>query len=160
MAPSDEVKRQIYQFYKLIYESNFTFAKKKTLMTAALGMEEWSWRVVGISKNAVIEIAKNNYKKPAKKLARDHQVTRAETYAQIFGTKEYEFNDWWNLVWENDKTTLITNEEHSSHVISEIYPIDLGLGLFRDSGMVGWKHVLKNEGAFIKSLCEKHKITY
>ena len=160
MSPSDEVKQQIYQFYKLIYESNFTFAKKKTLMTAALGMQDWSWRVVGISKNAVIEIAKNNFKKPPRKLARDHQVSRAETYNQIFGTKEYGFDDWWNLVWENDKTTLITNDEHNTHAISEIYPIDLELGLFRDSGMVGWKHTIKNEGAFVKGLCAKHNITY
>ena len=138
MSPSDDIKHEIYQFYKLIYESKFTFAKKKTLMTAALGMEDWSWRVV----------------------ARDHQVTRADTYAQIFGAKKYEFNDWWNLVWENDKTTLITNDEHNTHMVSEIYPIDLELGLFRDSGMVGWSHTLKSEGAFVKSLCEKHNINY
>ena len=160
MSPSDDIKHEIYQFYKLIYESKFTFAKKKTLMTAALGMEDWSWRVVGISKNAVVEIAKNNFKKPTKKLARDHQVTRADTYAQIFGAKKYEFNDWWNLVWENDKTTLITNDEHNTHMVSEIYPIDLELGLFRDSGMVGWSHTLKSEGAFVKSLCEKQNINY
>jgi len=160
MSPSDDIKRQIYQFYKLIYESKFTFAKKKTLMTAALGMELWSWRVVGISRNAIIEIAKNNFKKPARKLARDHQVTRAETYAQIFGAKEFQFDDWWSLVWENDKTILITNDEHNAHTVSEIYHIDLELGLFRDSGMVGWKHASKNEGAFIKGLCEKHNITY
>ena len=113
-----------------------------------------------ILKTAFVEIAKNNFKKPTKKLARDHQVTRADTYAQIFGAKKYEFNDWWNLVWENDKTTLITNDEHNTHMVSEIYPIDLELGLFRDSGMVGWSHTLKSEGAFVKSLCEKHNINY
>ena len=61
--PSVETRKSIYNFYLLTYESKFSIAKKRHLMTAAMGYEQWGWRVVGITKNAVIEIANNNYKK-------------------------------------------------------------------------------------------------
>lgn len=158
MEPSIDIKRAIYEIYKLIYASPFTMLKKRSLMTAALGMEEWSWRVVGISKEAVIAIARNGFKKPSRALARDHRITRAQTYSLIFGDRLYDFDEWWCLVWENDKTTLITNEEHHANQIGEVFSIDLSLGLFRDAGMVGWKHSVKLEGQFVKNLIEKHNL--
>lgn len=160
MQPDIEFQKAIYEIYKAIYSSPFNLLKKRSLMTAALGMEDWSWRVVGISKDAVIAIARNGFKKPSRALARDHRVTRAHTYSQIFGDRLYDFGEWWDWVWENDQTILITNEEHHANNLSEIFPINLDLGLFRGNGMVGWKHSVKLEGQFIKDLIEQHKIEY
>ncbi len=158
MFPTDLSKQEIYSFYKLIYSSNFTFSKKVTLMTQALGMEEWSWRVVGISENAVVEIANNNFNRPTNKLERDHQSSRAGTCRQIFAETLYSFEDWWNLVWENDKTLLVTKEEHKKKNFSKIYEIDFSLGYFRDAGKISYKFTKSREGEFIKQLIQKHSI--
>lgn len=158
MLPTEQTKREIYAFYKLIFTSNFTFSKKVTLMTQALGMEEWSWRVVGISENAVIEIANNNFNRPTNKLERDHQASRADTCRLIFGETEYSFDDWWSLVWDNDKTLLVTKEEHKKKSFSKIYEIDFALGYFRDAGKISYKFTKAREGEFIKKLIQQNNI--
>ena len=79
-------------------------------MTAVLGRQAWSWRVVSISEAAIKAIAKNKFNKPSNMLERDHIKTRNETYKRIFKEK-MPFKEWWDWVWENDKTTLITKED-------------------------------------------------
>ena len=84
-------------------------------MTSILGRQEWTWRVVGITEGAIKTIIGDNYKskitKP--KLQRDHYYQdRNETYKQIF-EKFHSFEDWWNKVWDNDRTILMTKSEHS-----------------------------------------------
>ena len=59
IEPSVNKIEWMYKFYLLAYESQFSLPKKRNLMTATLSYELWGWRVVGISPNAVIAIAKN-----------------------------------------------------------------------------------------------------
>ncbi len=158
MKPKLSELKSIYKFYKLIHHSQFSIAKKRTLMTAALGYECWSWRVVGITHNAVMAIASNNYKHPKKTLSRDHRKPRAKTYERLFSGSLFPFEKWRKLVWEKDTTVLMTNEEHQSGVVSKIYRVDYRRGLFQCSRVAGWKHSLAVEGEFVKNLVLKHKI--
>lgn len=157
--PSDEEKELIYRIYELIYSSHFTLPKKRSLMTAALGFETWSWRVVGITEEAIKAIARNNFNKPNKTLARDHMQPRSETYTKIFKEK-MSLQTWWNWVWEHDKTILMTNEEHHTQKISKIYDLDPAWGYFVDEETAGWYQTKGREGAFVKELCEKYSISY
>ena len=71
--PNKNYRKLMYDLYLNVYESPFILNKKRNLMTEILGRENWSWRVVGISRNAVTEIITGNYKKDVtKKLERDH----------------------------------------------------------------------------------------
>ena len=83
--PSLEMKEQMYDFYKMTFNSCFTERKKINLMTSISGWEKWSWRVVGITQNAVNEIHDfNGNSKVTKLLVRDHFFKgRSETYKKM-----------------------------------------------------------------------------
>lgn len=160
--PNDEEKKALYKFYEIIFDSHFSLSKKRSLITAVLSYETWSWRVVGITEEAIKVIARNNFKKPSKALARDHSVPRVETYNRVFEAK-MNFDDWWRWIWEHDKTTLMTNKEHQSIKTkppSLIYPINPSDNYFIGGLLIGWHQTKSREGAFIKDLCEKHSINY
>ena len=154
--PTEEEKRLIYEIYLLLCRSHFSLAKKRSLMTAALGYETWSWRVMGISEKAVLAIARNDFKKPSKVLSRDHGRPRSETYNEEFFADKKPIQEWWDWVWENDKTTMMTNEEHHNPSLrSKIYPLDPTENYFVDSEVAGWHQTKKHEGAMIKRLIEE-----
>jgi hypothetical protein len=160
--PTDEQKKELYKFYEIIFDSDFTLTKKRSLITAVLSYETWSWRVVGVTEEAIKSIARNNFNKPNKTLARDHSVSRVETYNKVFEVK-MPFKDWWKLIWENDKTTLMTNKEHQvikTKPPSKIYPINPFDNYFIGAGLIGWHQTKSREGAFIKALCVQHNIDY
>lgn len=157
--PTENEKRFIYGLYELIYDSHFTLPKKRSLMTAALGYETWSWRVIGITEDAIRAIAQCGFKKPPGKLARDHRRSRAETYKATFERK-MDFEEWWGWIWENDETILMTNEEHRSQILSKVYALDPRDNYFVDGEVAGWYQTRAWEGALIKRLCEEHGIQY
>ncbi len=160
--PTQQKKEELYRFYEMIFDSSFMLRKKRSLMTAVLGYETWSWRVVGITEEAIKAIARNNYNYPTRTLARDHTHTRMETYNRTFNEK-MAFEDWWNWIWENDKTILMTNDEHSAiHITqpSKIYSIDPNESMFVDGGLIGFHFTQTREGRFVRALCEKHNIDY
>ena len=156
--PSDEMKANMYEFYCLTYESKFSLGKKRHLMTAALGYEKWGWRVVGITKQAVLEISNNKYKLP-KGLQRDHfKKSRKETYDEIFQSKKLSLVEWWEKVWENDETILMTKTEHQNHKklkLDDVIKVDYKLGFFRAGG-VGMLFT-KRDGDYVKLLNEELK---
>lgn len=159
---TDIEKKALYKFYEFIFDSHFTLSKKRSVITHVLGYETWSWRVVGISEEAIKAIARNNFNRPIKMLARDHKLARVITYNKIFNEK-MAFEDWWDWIWENDKTILVTNEEHRSiktTPISKIYEIDPAGSYFVDAEVAGWHQTQRREGALIRQLCEQHSITY
>lgn len=157
--PTEEEKKNYYAIYELIYDSHFSLSKKRSVITAVLGYEAWSWRVVGITEEAVKAIARNNFNKPARILARDHQLPRVTTYNKIFESK-MPFVEWWSWIWENDKTTLMTNEEHHSKAPSRIFPLDPNQSYFVDAEVAGWHQTKAREGALIQKLIEAHSIAY
>ena len=52
------------------------------LISTILGYEDWAWRVVGISKEALHICKENDFKRP-KGLVRDHEYERKETYKKL-----------------------------------------------------------------------------
>lgn len=160
VEPTADEKRSMYEMYKLIHGSHFSPAKKRSVMTAVLGYESWSWRVVGITEEAIKAIARNDFKKPSHVLARDHNPPRSNTYAKIFsGTEPMPFADWWAAFWENDKTILMTNDEHRREIlISRVFELDPKDGYFIDAEVAGWHQTKAHEGALIERLCAENKI--
>jgi hypothetical protein len=157
--PTNEEKQNIYAIYELIFSSHFSLPKKRSVMTAALGYEVWSWRVTGITEEAIKAIARNNFNKPARMLARDHRLARVSTYNRIF-EKKVLFEEWWDWVWKNDETTLMTNEEHHTQSISKIYKLDPTQSYFVNGEVAGWHQTKAKEGALVKTLIEEHSIAY
>ena len=153
IEPSVNKIECMYKFYLLTYDSNFSLAKKRNIMTAVLSYELWAWRVVGISPNAVKAIAKNNFNLPIG-LQRDHwKKTRKDTFDKIFKSK-FTLDDWWKEVWENDVTLLMTKDEHHNKLITEndCFEVDYKQGYFRNKAGPGMHFKKSFEGEFVKSL--------
>ena len=163
--PTHKRKREIYGLYKVIWGTEFELIKKRTLLTCSFAYEPWGWRVVKISENAIREIAKNDFKKPSGKLCRDHSVPRKDTYNKMLKTTGImPFDKWWKLFWGNDKTVLMTNDEHKlvgqtpKIGLSKLYRLDWKKGYFQNNNLVGWKHRKTIEGEFVRKLCADKNI--
>lgn len=157
--PTEAEKAKLYELYLQVFNSNFSLSKKRSVITAVLGYEVWSWRVTGISHNALLAIKFNNYRYPKNTLVRDHNPPRSVTYKKTFGEMPLDFHDWWNTVWNGDATTLITHGEHNKPcTLSKIYPVDVNQGLFMDKEVAGFYYTMAREGAFVQHICETENI--
>ena len=126
--PSENIRKQIYQFYCKIYDSSFDIQKKKNLLTSIAGWEKWSWRVVGITANAVGRIIdEDGHARVKSELVRDHFFQgRSKTYENML-KKKLDYESYWKEFWENDRTILMTKEEHNKIEIKKRYNIDASI---------------------------------
>ena len=67
-----------------------------------------------------------------------------------------DFENYWKEFWENDRTILMTKEEHRSGNISKKFDIDTTLNLFRPK-MISYHFTIGKEGAYLRDLYTKHK---
>ena len=140
-----------------MFTSSFPNRKKHNLLRSAFSYEPWGWRVVGITKNAVIEYQKAEFKKPSGKLERHHH---SQNFANITNLMLQDsllaFDEWWSLFWDNDETILVTKEEHRSNQYSPIFVIDPTKGLFANKD-IGWKYS-QREKDFLQNLIAEQKL--
>ena len=87
--PDEKRKKEMFKLYKNICTRSFSYNKKKMLISTILGYEDWAWRVVGISKEALIRCKRNDYNRP-KGLVRDHINERKETYKRLIEEHDIE----------------------------------------------------------------------
>ena len=159
--PSKEIKEEIYKLYTQIYDSSFDKQKKKNLLTSIAGWEPWSWRVVGITVDAVGRILENNgHARVKSELVRDHFFQgRSKTYENMLVNK-LDFENYWKEFWENDRTILMTKEEHNKintdkfvglwdFKEDKIFEIDWRHGYFISNKVAGFHFTYKREGQYI-----------
>ena len=121
--------------------------------------EEWSWRVVGISKNALASFSDNKFELPKGIQRHHHRQSFAETAKPMLeGNIIMSINEWCKKIINNEEVHLVTKEEHSAKQISEIIPIDFEEGLFRNNQMVGYRY-LQEEKKHLKRLAIDHGIS-
>ena len=151
--PNEETKKEIYKLYKAIYESNLE-DKKTKLLTYIFAWYPWSWRVVGISKGAYLEIKEKNFFPMPKKLVRDHFLQdRKVTYNQMIDiVKPLDFKNWWNLFWKNDQTVLMTKAEHDRDRENVLcHKLDWKEGYFSCNPLIGFKYRKSYEAEYLKN---------
>ena len=157
--PDEKRKKEMFKLYKNICTRSFSYNKKKMLISTILGYEDWAWRVVGISKEALIRCKRNDYNRP-KGLVRDHINERKETYKRLIEEQPSE-EIWWKYFWKRDKTRLLTSEEHININIfnpENLIKINWTEGYFQSRGYAGFNFRKSIEGEFVKQLCKQHKI--
>lgn len=131
----------------------FPAMRLTTVFTAIMGSQPWGWRVVGISKNAMREYRKVNYKHPARLLHRGHMKMRADTAKKFFLRDEpFPQKEFFETYINGDKTLIMTAEENRSGAIPADYiRIRNPKGeLFRNSA-IGWRHS-KSESEYLRSV--------
>ena len=159
--PSKKIKEEIYKLYTQIYDSSFDKQKKKNLLTSIAGWEPWSWRVVGITVDAVGRILENNgHARVKSELVRDHFFQgRSKTYENMLVNK-LDFENYWKEFWENDRTILMTKDEHNKintdrfvglwdFKEDKIFEIDWRDGYFISNKVAGFHFTYKREGQFV-----------
>lgn len=151
--PSETIKHDIYRLYETIIDSTLDEIKKRHLMTYIFAWEEWSWRIIGISHEALLLFAENDFGR-VKGTERGHIVPRADTYKKMLA-KKLSFDEWWKLFWDNDKTILMTKEENRRKKVSKVYDIDWRLGYFKCTKSVSYVYTKKHEGEFLRQLYER-----
>ena len=143
--------KQLFKLYTSIRKSYFAKTKQKDAIRVLLVGEEWSWRVTGISQNAILEYAKHNFEKcDARSLSRHHYKKSFAETAEEMLKNTLPINEWWELLYENEVVHLVTEIEHNNGKSSKIIDIDFDKGLFRNRN-IGWCYQ-KKEIEFLKSL--------
>jgi hypothetical protein len=155
--PSREYRKVLHGIYENLYHSKLVAEKKIKLLTYILAWEPWTWRVVGISKSA-LELIKNQNFKKAKGVVRGHKIDRRETYGKLIKT-HHKLDVWWETVWENDQTRLITKDENK--VVSllnedDVCVVDLKRGMFECNKLIGYKFRVSAEGKYCEELWKRH----
>ncbi len=149
--PDENYRKELYNIYNSIVTSSLEEKKKRNLLTYLFAWENWLWRVVGISINALKKIKKNQFSSN-KGIRRGHINDRAKTY-NLLTSKAFEIEEWWRIFWDNDKTELVTKEENDNKEIkSEIIKVDSSKGYFVSDGLVGFKFRKTAEGEYCKTI--------
>ena len=148
---------QLYNLYVHIRKSSLPERKQYNLIRALLVGEVWSWRVVGISENALYQFAKNDFKKVKNKIDRHHHIKSFAEYSKRMREETIPMGKWWKLVYENEEVLLVTKEEHRSGTIENKLDIDFDRGLFRNNPSVSFRY-RKEEREFLRKLAKDNGI--
>jgi hypothetical protein len=122
--------RQIFQeLYETIFRMDTSVRAKVVCLENIVHEDERfvSWRVVGITRNALEALAAVDFRVPEAKIRRAHKVSRKDRGDKLFDCGEpmstaYEF------FFERDSVILTTAAENGRHGCehwSEVFPLDL-----------------------------------
>jgi hypothetical protein len=155
---NSDIKNQIYDVYLALFKLNIKVQRKCSIMTSLLGGDEWSWRVIGITLEAVNLLERNGYKYLKGSICRAHIVGRLTTAKTVYERDEpVSLDELFQIYWANDKTVISTKAENGNHVrLPLVIPIDHELKNFPCGAVVGWKH-RKQEANFLSKLHASYK---
>ena len=94
--PSDQVKRELHNIYQSMFESSVSLNKKEKMLNSVFGFEPWSWRVVGISKEAIREFKETNFNYKSGTFQRDHYFHARYITLRKMLENLMPIDEWWN----------------------------------------------------------------
>lgn len=155
MSIPNQLKQDIHSVYSRIFKTDFDMQKKKVLLTSLIGAYEWSWKVVGVSENALKSLAEKKYiYTPG--IVRAHIVARIDTAKIVFDKNKECLNegDFFDHILANDKTVLTIKKENTTRYdLPDVIPICTKEILF-PCQHVGYKHA-QGAAAYLRDLHQK-----
>jgi hypothetical protein len=153
-----------YELYLALYRSSrqhphvFSLGRCTAILTAMMGGRSWSWRVVGITPNALRAFHNSGYRKLARDgITRAHIQSRNKTTSELLRPDEPVSVEEFARIWiENDRTVLCVRGENKDPIPDYISFPDVELGLFQSS-QVAWRHG-KMEREYLMDLARIHGI--
>jgi hypothetical protein len=111
------------------------------LLTSIMSSKPFSWRVIGITKEALKTLQQLNYRyKSGEGLTRAHLRPRIETVQELLNRdepmSEYDFIEYWLT---HDRTVICAKGENRPTIVDFI-PIENPHGSLFSSNSVAWKH--------------------
>ena len=159
---TDQALRQaLYGLYVALFNAkkacpnDFPYGRLTTIQTAIMGIEDYGWRVVGITREALDLLAKKDFykNKLPRRLCRGHIRGRKETTKLLFGEENpMPLEAFFNLFLANDQTVIMLSEQNHANPSPTYIEIDNpNAELFSNGSLMGWKH-RKKERDYLRQL--------
>ena len=135
---------------------DFHGGRLTTIQTAIMGIEDYGWRVVGITREALNLLATEDFNKNKlpRQLCRGHITDRIETTRLLFGREEpMGLEEFFNVFLHNDRTIIMLNKQndHTKPLPDYIEIDNPNAELFPNGSLMSWKH-RKKERDYLRQL--------
>jgi len=158
------IRQALHGLYVALFQAkktcpnDFPFRRLTTIQTAIMGIEDFGWRVVGITPEALALLATQDFRKDKLpgRLCRGHVIERIRTTRLLFDREEpFELEKFFDLFLKNDETVIMLKEQNKiDQSFPRFIPIDNPDGeLFPNGSLIAWKH-RKRERNFLRHLHE------
>ena len=135
---------------------DFHAGRLTTIQTAIMGIEDYGWRVVGITREALDLLATEDFNKNKlpRQLCRGHIIARIETTRLLF---EHEapmgLEEFFKVFLHNDRTVIMLNKQndHTKPFPDYIKIDNPDAALFPSGSLMSWKH-RKKEREYLRQL--------
>jgi len=130
------------------------------MLTGLMGSRPWSWRVIGITKEALELFGQHDFKRPPRLIQRGHREARADTAKALYYDIPVPLpqDEFFTFFLKRDETVLMTSGQNR-HTPGGEFPdfikIPLKANLFPSGSLVGWQH-RKAEVDFLRQLHAQH----
>jgi hypothetical protein len=162
LATDPSLRQALYGLYVALFSAkracpaDFHSGRLTTILTATMGIENYGWRVVGITREALELLATEDFNKNKlpRQLCRGHIIDRIETTRVLFerdapmGLEEF-FTAFLNA----DRTVIMLNKQNDhTKPFPEYIKIDNpNAALFPNGSLMSWKH-RKIEREFLRQM--------
>ncbi len=145
------LRQALYGLYVALFKArqacpdDFPSGRVTTIQTAYMGIENFGWRVVGITREALellasVDFHKNKLPRP---ICRGHVINRIETARVIFERDEpMSLEQFFNVFLNNDQTVIMlkTQNDHTKPFPPYIAIDNPNAELFPNGSLMSWKH--------------------
>ena len=147
----------LFSLFLTIQASDTSQHLKRSMVSCLLGdgAGERGWRVVGITEDALLKLAENDYCY-TKGIQRCHKHQRQARLDEMIATSFDTALEWWSSYYDNDSTILGTSTENMSDNWSTVYYFndDNSYTGFFPSARIGYRHN-KKDTAFISQFASE-----
>lgn len=147
-----QLRTALHSVYKALHETHcanptvFQPHDLTRMLTGLMGSRPWSWRVIGITPQALACFSRYGYNKPPdRQIQRGHLYGRSGTARELFDSPTaMTVDEFFKFFLARDRTVLMLTKENPSNSRNrpppDFIPIDQNLELFRCGGLVGYQH--------------------
>jgi hypothetical protein len=156
------LRKTLYDLYVALFNArqacpeDFHAGRLTTIHTAIMGVEDFGWRVVGITREALELLATVDFDKNKlpRRICRGHIIDRKQTTQLLFnGDEPLVLEEFFRTFLQNDQTVIMLNEQNNHNQQFPKY-IDIDnpdAQLFPNGSLMSWKHC-KKEREYLRRL--------
>jgi hypothetical protein len=162
LATDPTLRQALHGLYVALFNAkracpaDFHGGRLTTIQTAIMGVEDYGWRVVGITKEALnlLATADFNKNKLPRQLCRGHIIDRIETTRLLFEREApMGLGEFFEVFLNADRTVIMLNKQndHTKQFPDYIKIDNPDAALFPNGSLMSWKH-RKKEREFLRQL--------
>jgi hypothetical protein len=162
LATDRNLRQALYGLYVALFNAkrdcpeDFHHGRLTTILTATMGIENFGWRVVGITKEALDLLATADFHKNKlpRQLCRGHIIDRIETTRVLFERDApMALEEFFTAFLNADRTVIMLNKQndHTKRFPEYIKIDNPDAALFPNGSLMSWKH-RKKEREFLRQM--------